>query len=242
MLIARPDAGRLIARASPLEESQMKRLIGALAALAPLLSLFAPGNAAAKPIAFAHGTTVMGEYGAGTMEELQVFYAPRYFYSVGGGHLALHSDIDGRSRDITYARLNYLVKRWNREGSQANVFAWGGVGQASLSESSVDPFTWNAGVQADYETRRVYASLKSDLYESSAFSHRIDTLQLGVAPYKHDYETVATWFVVQGRRYTGEISEGTEWALLLRLFKGGKWIEAGATTDGKLQAMFMFNF
>ena len=34
-----------------------------------------PGIAAAKPIAFAHGTTVMGEYGAGTMEELQLFYA-----------------------------------------------------------------------------------------------------------------------------------------------------------------------
>jgi len=30
--------------------------------------------------------------------------------------------------------------------------------------------------------------------------------------------------------------------LLLRLFKGNTWIEAGATTDGKLQAMFMVNF
>ena len=94
-----------------------------------LSSFLVPGLAAAKPIAFAHGTTVMGEYGAGTMEELQMFYAPRYFYSVGGGHLALESEIDGRSRDITYARFNYLVKRWNREGSQANVFAWGGVGK-----------------------------------------------------------------------------------------------------------------
>jgi len=31
-------------------------------------------------------------------------------------------------------------------------------------------------------------------------------------------------------------------AALLRLFKGSAWVEAGATTEGKLQAMFMFNF
>ena len=39
----------------------------------------------AKPIAFSHGTTVMAEYGAGTMNEAQVFYAPKYFYSLGAG-------------------------------------------------------------------------------------------------------------------------------------------------------------
>ena len=201
-----------------------------------------PGSAEAKPIAFANGTTVMAEYGAGTMEEVQIFYAPRHFYSVGGGYLALRSDIDGGSRDIRYARLNYLVKRWNREASQANVFAWGGLGSANASQATDSRFAWTAGMQLDYETRRVYGSVKSELYESSYFSQRIDTLQLALAPYEHDYDGAATWVVVQGRRYTGEIFEGTEVAFLLRVFKGPVWIEAGATTDGKLQAMFMINF
>ena len=84
--------------------------------------------------------------------------------------------------------------------------------------------------------------MKSELHRSSAFSHRIDTLQLGIAPYEHDFDSLATWFVVQGRRINGGIHDGTEWALLLRLFKRGAWIEAGATTDGKLQAMAMVNF
>lgn len=198
--------------------------------------------AQAKPIAFAHGTTVMAEYGAGTMRELQVFYAPRYFLSTGLGHLALDSDVDGRSRDITYARLNYLLKRWNLEDAQGNIFTWGGAGSATTGEDGQGRFAWNTGVQLDYETRRIYASLKSDYYDSSAFSHRIDTLQLGFAPYAHDYSTLATWFVVQARRYTGEIHDGTEWAFLLRLFKRGAWIEAGPATGGKVQAMFMFNF
>ncbi len=41
----------------------------------------------AKPIAFANGTTVMAEYGAGTMIEGQAFYAPTYWLSVGGGYV-----------------------------------------------------------------------------------------------------------------------------------------------------------
>ncbi len=58
----------------------------------------------------------------------------------------------------------------------------------------------------------VYASLKTDFYDSSEFTHRIDTLQLGVAPYEHEYDQLAVW------------------------------LEAGVTEDGKLQSMLMVNF
>jgi hypothetical protein len=202
----------------------------------------APPAAYAKPIAFAHGTTVMAEYGAGTMNEAQVFYAPKYFWSFGAGYLELESDLTGERREIKYARANYLVKRWNMESAQANVFTWGGAGEAYVSETDDSVFAWNAGAQFDYETRRIYGSIKTDLHRSAAFSHRIDTLQLGIAPYQHDYDRLATWLVVQGRNYTGRVHDGVEWALLLRLFKGGAWVEAGATADGKLQAMAMINF
>jgi hypothetical protein len=197
--------------------------------------------AAAKPIAYSRGTTIMFEHGAGTMNEAQLFYAPRYFWSLGGGYLELDL-MNGERREVTYARANYLVKRWNMESAQANVFVWGGAGSARVSELRDDRVAWNAGAQIDFETRRVYSSLKTELHRSSAFSHRIDTLQLGLAPYEHDYDDVATWLVVQGRNATGGIQDDVEWSLLLRLFKGGGWIEAGATADGKLQAMAMVNF
>ena len=210
--------------------------------LAGALALAGPLSVMAKPIAFADGYTVMAEYGAGTMKEAQLFYAPRYDFSVGGGHVELDSDQTAKSRRINYARLNYLVHRWNLDDAQANVFAWGGLGSATGNTFSGTLLAENAGAQADYETRRVYASLKTDLQRSSAFSHRIDTLQLGLAPYKHEYGGVATWLLVQGRQYTGGIHRGTESAVLVRLFKGGAWIEAGVTNGGKLQAMAMFNF
>jgi hypothetical protein len=201
-----------------------------------------PMAAAAKPIAFAKGKTVMLEYGAGTMNELQLFYAPRYWYSTGGGWLELSSEDGNKQRHIAYLRGNLLAKRWNMPGAQANVFVWGGLGRATGNDFTGSTLARNVGFQADYETRRVYSAFRADLQESDRFSHRIDTLQLGWAPYKHDYDTLATWFVVQGRRYTGDLFEGTETAFLVRFFKGGTWVEIGATTDGKLQAMAMFNF
>jgi hypothetical protein len=211
-------------------------------ALAMSLCISAAHSAHAKPIAFADGATVMAEYGAGTMTEVQGFYAPSYRYSLGGGHLSLNSDLNDNTRDITYLRANYLPKRWNMEAAQANVFVWGSIGRAHIGETSSNEFAWNVGGQFDYESRRVYVSVRSDLHEGGSFSNRIDTLQLGVAPYEHDYETLAVWFVVQGRNYTGGLFEGAEWAGLLRFFKRNAWLEAGLTADGKVQAMLMFNF
>lgn len=198
--------------------------------------------AVAKPIAYANGTTMMFEVGAGTMAEAQLFHAPKYWWSAGGGWLGLDSDDGTLARDIVYVRANVLAKRWNLPGAQANVFVWGGLGTATGSDFDGHELVRNIGVQADYETRRVYSAFRSDLNESDAFSHRIDTLQLGWAPYEHDYDTLATWLVVQGRHYTGGLYDGIETALLVRFFKGGTWVEIGATTDGEVQAMAMFNF
>ena len=107
--------------------------------LAGALALAGPMSVMAKPIAFADGYTVMAEYGAGTMKEAQLFYAPRYDFSVGGGHVELDSDQTAKSRRINYARLNYLVHRWNLDDAQANLFAWGGLGSATGLAGAVMP-------------------------------------------------------------------------------------------------------
>lgn len=213
-----------------------------LRACVVLALLCASAPAGAKPIAFANGTTVMAEYGAGTMLEGQAFYAPTYWLSTGGGYVRFDSDINDVNREIAYVRVNYLAKRWNLPTAQANVFVWGGLGSAAGNTFDGTRLARNVGAQFDYETRRVYASIKSDLWESPEFSQRVDTLQLGVAPYAHDYSTLATWLVIQARDYTGQIRHGVEWAALVRLFKGGAWIDAGVTADGKPQVMAMFNF
>jgi hypothetical protein len=207
-----------------------------------LLALLFSFPVFAKPIAFQDGRTLMLEYGAGTMQEAQAFYAPRYWYSVGAGYLRLDEEHHRFSRDCAYLRVNLLAHRWNLSSAQANVFVWGGFGGARGSDFSGTRAAENGGIQFDYETLRFYSSLKTDWQHASTFTHRIDTLQLGVAPYKHRYNGVATWVVGQARNYTGGVYDGIEAALLLRLFTGPVWLEAGITADRKLQSMFMFNF
>lgn len=215
----------------------------ALPLLAALLTAPAVG---AKPIAFADGVTAMAEYGGGTMAEAQAFYAPTVRYSVGAGQLRLDAENKSFSRDISYVRTNLLLRRWNLPRAQANVFAFGGLGRATASDFAGSETVWQAGAQADYETLRFYGSAKTEAHQAASFGHRIDTLQLGFAPYAHSYDGIATWLVAQGRQFTGGLYDGTEGALLLRLFAarrwGSVWFEAGPTTDGKLQAMTMFNF
>jgi hypothetical protein len=223
----------------------------------------------ARPIVFARSTMAMAEIRDGAMAEAQLFYAPAHYYSVGLGHMELDDDGTDVRHSVSYARLNLLGKRWNMAGAQANIFLWGGIGSAYLGgwtyqpsqpppdghdhgppPTSPDPvriasrqsFSYNAGGQIDYETRRIYVSFKTDLHDSDLFWHRADTLQLGIAPYPHDTNTLATWFVISGRNYTGDMHEDTELAFLLRFFKKRAWLEAGATTEGKIQALAMFSF
>ncbi len=223
-------------------------------------------SAIARPIVYAQGTTVMAEHRDGVMNEIQAYYAPSHFMSIGAGHLELEAHDGSHQHEITYARLNLLAKRWNLEAAQANIFLWGGVGSARghywVTPGAPDPSehdhgspppptayqqsfrsdAWNAGGQVDYETRRIYASFKTDGNVYGDFWHRIDTVELGFAPYKHDVDGLATWFLVAGSGYAGNVHEGSELALLLRFFKKRIWLEAGATTDGDLRANAMFSF
>ena len=218
------------------------RTLRALAAFSCGLSI----AASAKPIAFQDGWTVMGEYGTNTMREAQVFYAPKYWWSGGATFTKLMADDKSFEREIPGVQANYLVKRWNLPAAQGNVFAWAGVGSARGFDTASrfsGVATPHAGVQADFETRSFYSSAKSVLFHSSRFSHAVHTVQLGVAPYEHDYEDVALWFLVQARRYSGGILPGkTEVIPMVRLFKGNFWIEAGADREGRAQVMVMMNF
>jgi hypothetical protein len=239
-------------------------------ALVQAAALFSQ-RAEARPILYAQSTTAMVDHTADKMTEAQIFYAPRSFISFGVGHMDIEGGGSHAEHEVTYFRVNFLAKRWNLEAAQANIFAWGGVDNAHMtqivsvttppadsdhdhdeppppSESSyertIGASGWNAGGQIDYETRRIYSSFKTDYHNSSAFTHRVDTLQFGVAPYVHDTNELATWLVVCATRYSGNASgshEEDQLSFLLRFFKKRMWIEAGATTDGKLQARAMFS-
>ena len=100
------------------------------AACAALILFAFPLTANAKPIAFAQGTTVMAEYGAGTMTEIQAFYAPTFRYSltdgVKDGFLINPRVIDARTEITTQllSNLGYAAIT-HQAGKRIAWRAWG---------------------------------------------------------------------------------------------------------------------
>ena len=219
-------------------------------------------SAQARPILYADSVTLLADYRADAMKEASISYAPTAFLSFGLGHLELDGAGPGHEHEINYLRLNALARRWNFESAQANIFVWAGAGRSKLTIAAdapdagehnhgpvadgqalvLDETAGNVGGQIDYETRRIYASFATDSQFASSFTHRMDTLQLGIAPYEHEADGLSTWFIVSATKFSGNIQEDTQVSLLLRFFKKFAWVEVGATTDGKPQARVMLTF
>lgn len=226
----------------------------AMRRLFPLLACLVPLAGWAKPIAYPDGTTFTFDYGP-HMEEAQVFYSPTFDSSIGAGYVRVklpengsgHSHSHGAgtnygdSVDIGYFRTNLLAERWNLADLQSNIYLWGGLGTANSGARSGPDTVPNAGVQFDAESRRFYGSFKSDWHATFGFTWGMSTLQLGVAPYLHDYNGVATWIVLQGHSMNGTLHRETGVAALVRLFWRGIWVEAGADDKGKPLALLMLN-
>ena len=68
-------------------------------------------------------------------------------------------ELDGEEPSaIGLGRLSVLLKRWMGRGSQGNLYLLTGVGAAEWGGADLG-LAWMGGVQADYETQRVYTAL-----------------------------------------------------------------------------------
>lgn len=214
----------------------------ALATAALLASI--PSASVARPIAYADATTFMADYSRNTAD-LSLYYAPRFDRSYGGGWHRYRQEAHhgpGLEREFRFLRVNHLARRWNLPRAQGNAFVWASLGEARGSEFRGGRAAGNLGFQLDYETLRVYTMLKSELWHTSAYTHRMDTAQFGVAPYAHRYGGWASWIVAQIDQSAGALERDPGGALLLRFFNETTWIEAGVDDDGKPRANLMINF
>ena len=87
--------------------------------------------------------------------KLAYHYSVSRQFSFGAHYMSVDENLN---QDYTLAQSNILLKRWNRSGSQGNVYALLSLGQArDLKKPAM-----HLGLQGDWETRRVYTFLKAD--------------------------------------------------------------------------------
>lgn len=163
---------------------------------------------------------------------LHVHYTPDPRYSIGWKHEYLREP----EANMDAAQLNYLVKRWNAPGSQANFYLKSGAGVAYESNNAeAAAFT---GIALDWENRRYFTSYENHLlYAGDIEKHVTHKARVGIAPYVGDFGDLHTWLMLQADYDAGE-QDSFSATPLVRLFKGSTLMEAGYNLDDGV----LFNF
>ena len=211
-----------------------KRLILACVALC------ASAAALAAPMGFKGsfmGMTDLGE----NWREGWVNYALTPRDAVGAGGLFMRSDDKTRSRQFTEATYTRLLKRFNAEHSQANIWLLTGAGGVTGNDFTGTRSMLAPGVSADFETTRVYASVLLRLYRAPGINHDYAAVRAGFSFYESDYDELQPWFVVEARRMRG-LSESIEITPMLRLIHNRYFVEAGVNQAKQVRFNLMVIF
>jgi hypothetical protein len=124
-----------------------------------------------------------------------------------------------------------LVKRWNFEDAQANIYVSAGAG-AAFADGREKPGVFG-GVMADYETRRFFVQYENDLvYAGDVMKSHWHSGRLGWAPYKAAYDKVQPWLMLKAD-YRSDQPRKKTITPMVRLFTPDWMFEAGVNTRGK---------
>ncbi len=99
--------------------------------------------------------------------------------ALGAGGLWMRSDDKLRKRTFTEATYTRLVKRWNGEHSQANVWFVVGAGGVTGNDFAGSKTMLAPGLSADFETTRVYVSASARLYRAQGLNHDFASVRTG---------------------------------------------------------------
>jgi hypothetical protein len=204
------------------------------------LGILISTEAHAGPMGFKDSWMAMGDFGP-NWREAWVNYALTPRDALGGGMIYMRSDDKRRSRTLYEATYTRLLQRWNTKESQANVWLLGGIGAVEGNDFSGSKLMLAPGVQADYETTRVYVAATARLYRASNIKHDYTSVRAGFSFYEVDYEETQPWLIIEARRMRG-LSDKLEITPMLRLINKGYFIEAGVNNSRQWRFNFMYIF
>lgn len=191
------------------------------------LAILFANAASARPVSYPDGWTLM-QRNNGDRSALHIHYSPTASDSIG---LYVEKNWD---EDFVFTGVQYnrLLKRWNGPGSQANLYAKFGAGQADPFGPEGAKLSGFTEFAADWETRRWFTQYRfraTDFADNKSVHH---SARLGVAPYIGDYGDLHTWLMVELENHP-EGDKPITTTPLIRLFKGVQMAEFGYTIEQK---------
>lgn len=151
--------------------------------------------------------------------------------------LGLHA-ININETKYLMVQNNLLIKRWNQDTSQANVYVFSGVGKKI--QASYDTVV-HIGTQIDWETRRLYTQFESHSFLSKNTSHFLSA-RFGVAPYLSDYNDLHSWIILQLSDTISKTKHEITIMPVVRLFIDNYLAEIGSNFSNKHMVTLMYHF
>src|SRR5688572_22285714 len=169
--------------------------------------------AQARPISYPDGWMAMFMNDV-DMNAFELDYTITPHHAVGWRH---EYDRDTKSH-MDAGQWNYLVKRWNNPGSQANIFLQSGIGVAYESDNA-EPAAYT-GISADWESRRYFVMYQNHAMWAGDINDFVKhTARVGITPYIGDYGDIHTWLMLQADYDAGK-DDTFSLTPLVRLFSG----------------------
>lgn len=179
------------------------------------------GGASARPVSYPGGWTVL-QFNDGATNSLWVHQSPTAHYSLG-----YYGQYDRASEDVHHTlRATRLVKRWNEKASQANLYAWGGLGVADPAGGAALEGVGHVGLSADWETRRWFVMGEAKAVQAGDAGEVEYLSRFGVAPYEGDYGDLHLWLMLQNQ-HKPTAEEAIVTTPMARLFWKVNLIEVG---------------
>ena len=190
--------------------------------------------AQARPVSYPGGWTVMqmNDYDSNS---LHLHYSPTAKYSVGYyGELVRDEDVQ-----LHTVQYNRLLKRWNGEASQGNLYFKANAGAAERDGDY--EAVGRVGIAADYETRRVFFSYENQYTDAGFFDGFTQSARVGVAPYKTEYDELSTWLMLQ-INHEPEKADKIILTPIVRMFQGEYLWEVGVSDNKQLLLNWIVRF
>lgn len=143
---------------------------------------------------FSHPVTFKGGYAFSLQSSnlltegyINKSFSKRYSLGLQGFHLGESNETLG------LLQYNYLLKRWYFHDAQANIYTTASLGWNNTKKTLFPCIH----MKADAENRRIFSSVSATIMKPSHDYFLKIVTRLGLAPYKHQFSGVSTWFMLE---------------------------------------------
>ncbi len=201
------------------------------------LILFSSLGLFAHPVSYKDAVGIMS-YNTSKMNEILLTYSLNPKFAVATTYLR-----DSES-EFYIPRINFLLKRWNNDDSQANIYLSAGAGYEKFNSNN---YSVRLGeVIIDWESRKYYTYFEhlylrrdndqNNLIPNKDYNHT--KARIGFAPFLADYSELNVWLILQTEKHNNESIQSTQF---LRFFMKNVLWEIGAGFDGSMAFNFMIH-